>query len=95
METDVSALSASQLAELAGATEAEVERLVGLGILVARDRAGPFRAADVQKVRLAVACEQAGLPIKAPSRRLVTGRVSPSSRTSMQIRCSSSRRRCQ
>jgi hypothetical protein len=57
METDVGALSAS---ELAGATKAEVERLVGLGVLVARDGAGPFRAVDVAKVRLAVACERAG-----------------------------------
>ena len=35
-------LSASGLADLAGVTEAEVERLVDLGILVARDGAGPF-----------------------------------------------------
>jgi hypothetical protein len=60
METDVGALSASELAELAGATKAQIERLVGLGVLVARDGAGPFRAADVAKVRLAVACERAG-----------------------------------
>ena len=36
-------LSASGLAGLAGVTEAEVERLVELGILVPRDGAGPFR----------------------------------------------------
>ena len=33
METDVGVLSASEFAELAGVTEAEVERMVGLGIL--------------------------------------------------------------
>jgi hypothetical protein len=52
-------LSASGLADLAGVTEAEVQRLVDVGVLVARDGAGPFVAADAQKVRLATACEQA------------------------------------
>jgi hypothetical protein len=47
-------LSAVGLADLAGATEAEVERLVELGVLVAREGAGPFRESDVPKVRLAV-----------------------------------------
>jgi hypothetical protein len=56
-------LSASELADLAGATEAEVGRLVELGILVARDDPGPFLETDVPKVRLAVACERAGLPM--------------------------------
>jgi adenylate cyclase len=76
METDVGALSASELAELAGATEAEVERMVGLGVLVARDGAGPFRAADVAKVRLAVACEQAGLPMAGIAAAIRAGRLS-------------------
>ena len=56
-------LSAAALADLAGVTEAEVARLVGLGVLVPRDGAGPFLEADVQKVRLATACERAGLPM--------------------------------
>jgi hypothetical protein len=56
-------LPVSGLADLAGATEAEVVRLVELGVLAAREGAGPFR--DVPKVRLAVACEQAGLPWRA------------------------------
>ena len=42
-------LSASGLADLAGTTAAEVERLVELGILVARDGAGPFLATDVRR----------------------------------------------
>jgi hypothetical protein len=45
-------LSASGLADLAGVTEAEVQRLVDLGVLVARDGADPFLAPDVRKVRL-------------------------------------------
>src|SRR5215218_6225591 len=61
-------LSASGLADLAGVAEAEVARLVELGVLVPRDGAGPFRETDVQKVRLAVACEQAGLPMAGDRR---------------------------
>ncbi|HZD70950.1 MAG TPA: adenylate/guanylate cyclase domain-containing protein [Actinomycetes bacterium] len=76
METERGALSASELAELAGVTQAEVDRLVGLGILVARDGAGPFRAADAQKVRLATACEQAGLPMEGIAAAIRAGRLS-------------------
>jgi adenylate cyclase len=69
-------LSAAGLADLAGVTEAEVQRLVDLGILVARDRAGPFLAADAQKIRLATACEQAGLPMAGIAAAIQQGRLS-------------------
>jgi len=69
-------LSASGLADLAGVTEPEVARLVELGILVARDGAGPFLETDVQKVRLAVACEQAGLPMAGIASAIQAGRLS-------------------
>jgi adenylate cyclase len=69
-------LSAAGLADLAGVTEAEVARLVELGILVARDRAGPFLAADAQKVRLATACERAGLPLEGIAAAIRAGRLS-------------------
>jgi adenylate cyclase len=69
-------LSASGLADLAGVTEAEVARLVELGILVARDGADPFLAADAQKVRLATACEQAGLPMEGIAAAVRDGRLS-------------------
>jgi hypothetical protein len=70
-------LSASGLADLAGTTAAEVERLVELGILVAREGAGgPFLDTDVQKVRLAVACEQAGLPMEGIAAAIRAGRLS-------------------
>src|SRR5262245_34641425 len=69
-------LSASELADLAGVTKAEVERLVDLGILVARDRAAPFLASDVQKVRLAKACEEAGLPLEGIAAAIGAGRLS-------------------
>src|SRR6266496_4364992 len=76
MDTEMGALSASELADLAGVTEAKVDHLVGLGILVARDGAGPFRAADAQKVRLATACEQAGLPMDGIASAIRAGRLS-------------------
>ena len=69
-------LSAAGLADLAGVTEAEVARLVELGILVPRDGTGPFRETDVQKVRLAVACEQAGLPMAGIAAAIGAGRLS-------------------
>ena len=69
-------LSASELADRAGVTEAEVQRLVELGILVARDGDQPFLAADAQKVRLATACEQAGLPMEGIAAAIRDGRLS-------------------
>jgi adenylate cyclase len=72
----MNALSASGLADLAGTTVAEVERLVDLGILVARDGTGPFLESDVQKVRLATACEQAGLPMAGIAAAIRAGRLS-------------------
>jgi adenylate cyclase len=69
-------LSASGLADLAGTTAAEVERMVDLGILVARDGPDPILETDVQKVRLAVACEQAGLPMEGIASAIAAGRLS-------------------
>ena len=72
----MNALSASELADLAGVTEAEAQRLVDLGVLVARDGDGPFLAADAQKIRLATACEQAGLPMAGIAAAIRDGRLS-------------------
>jgi adenylate cyclase len=69
-------LSAARLADLAGVTAAEVERLVDLGVLVARDGTDPFLEADVPKVRLAAACEQAGLPMAGIASAIGAGRLS-------------------
>jgi adenylate cyclase len=69
-------LSASGLADLAGTTAAEVQRLVDLGVLVARDGADPFLETDAQKVRLAKACEQAGLPMDGIASAIRAGRLS-------------------
>jgi adenylate cyclase len=69
-------LSASGLADLAGTTTAEVQRLIDLGILVARDGPDPFLDTDVPKVRLAAGCEQAGLPMEAIAAAIRAGRLS-------------------
>jgi class 3 adenylate cyclase len=69
-------LSASGLADLAGTTTVEVQRLVELGILIARDGPDPFLDTDVQKVRLAAGCEQAGLPMEGIAAAIRAGRLS-------------------
>src|SRR4029450_13186786 len=69
-------LSAQGLADLAGVTEAEIRRLVDLGILVARDGAGPFLDTDVQRARRAPPCEQAGLPMAGIAAAVQQGRLS-------------------
>jgi adenylate cyclase len=76
MEPDLEPLSASALAELAGVTAAEVDRLAALGILTPRDGAAPFLTTDVKKVRLARACEQAGLPMDGIAAVIRAGRLS-------------------
>ena len=70
------ALTASELAELAGATVGDVERMVRLGVLVTRPGEQPFRVTDVQKVRLARACERAGLPMDGIASAIRAGRLS-------------------
>jgi adenylate cyclase len=72
----VNELTAAGLADLAGVTEAEVRRMVDLGLLVAIEGAGPFRETDVQKVRVAAACERAGLPMDAIAAAVRAGRLS-------------------
>jgi hypothetical protein len=72
---EMDALSASGLAELAGTTLEEVQRLVDLGILIT-DGAGLFRTSDVQKVRLLEACERAGLPVQGIAAAVGKGSLS-------------------
>jgi adenylate cyclase len=69
-------LSTAELADLAGVTEAEVRRLADLGILVTRHGAAPFLETDAQKVRLAIACQQAGLPMAGIAAAVQQGRLS-------------------
>jgi adenylate cyclase len=73
---DAEALGPAELAELAEVTEAEIGRMVDLGVLVPREGPAPFRATDMQKVRLAMACERAGLPMDAIAALIRSGRLS-------------------
>jgi adenylate cyclase len=68
--------SVAELAERADATQGELERMVTLGILVPRQGNRPFVPSDVQKVRLAQACERAGLPMEGIGQAIEQGRVS-------------------
>jgi adenylate cyclase len=70
------ALTAAELARLAGVTEAQIGHLVALGVLVSGEGAAPFRPGDMQKVRLATACERAGLPMDAIADAIRAGRLS-------------------
>jgi adenylate cyclase len=70
-------LSGAALAARAGVEQAEIERLVGHGVLL--PRAGPeapFRAADVLKIRVALACEEGGLPMDGMARAIAAGHLS-------------------
>ena len=73
---DSEALGAADLAGLAEVTEAEIGRMVDLGVLVPREGPAPFRATDIQKVRLAMACERAGLPMDTIAGVIRAGRLS-------------------
>jgi adenylate cyclase len=73
---EAEALGAAGLAGLAEVTEAEIGRMVDLGVLVPREGPAPFRVRDVAKVRLAMACERAGLPMDAIADLIRAGRLS-------------------
>src|SRR5215208_1581722 len=76
MEAEGDALTAAGLAGLAGVSEAEVDRMVGIGVLVPRDGPAPFLPRDLHKLRLAEACEQAGLPMDGIASAIRAGRLS-------------------
>ena len=76
MEADGDALTAAGLAGLAGVSEAEVDRMVGIGVLVPRDGPAPFLPRDLHKLRLATACERAGLPMDGIAAAIRAGRLS-------------------
>jgi adenylate cyclase len=73
---EAEALDAAGLAGLAEVTEAEIGRMVDLGVLHPREGPAPFRVIDLQKVRLATACERAGLPMGAIADLIRAGRLS-------------------
>ena len=69
-------LSAAELADRAGVSEREIERMVDLGILSPQARSSSFRPADVQLVHLAQACEEGGLPMKDIGTSVAAGHLS-------------------
>jgi adenylate cyclase len=73
---EAQALTAAELAALAGVTEGEIGRMVDLGVLVAREGRAPFLTIDLRKVRLAMACERAGLPMDGIAAAIRAGRLS-------------------
>jgi hypothetical protein len=56
--------------------EAEIGRMVDLGVLVPREGSAPFLTGDLHKVRLAMACERAGLPMDGIAAAIRAGRLS-------------------
>ncbi len=71
-------LSSADLAAQAGVTQDEIERLVAHGVLVMRqgEVSRPFRGVDVLKIRVALACEEGGLPMEGMAEAVRAGRLS-------------------
>jgi adenylate cyclase len=76
MEAEGDALTTAGLAGLAGVSEAEIGRMVDLGVLVPRDGPAPFLPRDRHKLSLAMACERAGLPMDGIAAAIRAGRLS-------------------
>jgi adenylate cyclase len=69
-------LSEAELAERSGSPVGRVEQLVRLGILVPSEEDGPFTAADVHRVRLMQAFEDAGIDLDIIARGIAAGKLS-------------------
>jgi adenylate cyclase len=69
-------LSEAELAERSGCSLERVQELVRLGILVPRDRDGPFDARDAHRVRLMQAFEDAGIEVELIARGIAAGKLS-------------------
>jgi len=71
----VPGLTEVELAERAGTDGEQVRRLAGAGI-VEPDADGMFRAGDIQRVRVAEACERAGIALDDMGRAVASGHLS-------------------
>ena len=71
-----SGLSEAELAERSGCSVARVGELARLGILVPRDRDGPFAATDAHRVHLMQAFEDAGIDLELIARGIAAGKLS-------------------
>lgn len=69
-------LSQGELAQRAGVAPQRIRALTDLGILVRRPGQRPFAPADARKVRLAGACEDAGLSLEVIGDAIAAGRLS-------------------
>jgi adenylate cyclase len=69
-------LSEAELAERSGSSLERVQELARLGILVPRDRDGPFDARDAHRVLLMQAFEDAGIEIELIARGIAAGKLS-------------------
>jgi adenylate cyclase len=69
-------LSETELAERSGCSLERVQELARLGILVPRDRDGPFDARDAHRVRLMQAFEDAGIEVALIARGIAAGKLS-------------------
>lgn len=71
----VDGLSDQQLAGAAGTTVEDIHRMFELGILLPRPEGG-YSDGDLRRVRLAMACRDAGLPLDAIGRAIADGKIS-------------------
>ncbi|MGH2813175.1 MAG: adenylate/guanylate cyclase domain-containing protein [Actinomycetota bacterium] len=71
----MSAYSREELAERAGVGVEFIDRLVGLGLLAPAAGPKPFGPAGVYRIRLVIACEQAGLRAESLSEAVKTGKI--------------------
>jgi adenylate cyclase len=69
------ALGEKELAGLAGAPVAFLRRAVELGIVRPGEGQRPYRRADLSRLRLALACDLAGLPLDGIGKAVADGRV--------------------
>ena len=69
-------LSQRELAERAGVDPGLVRQLVDLGVLLPGEEGEGFAASDTRRVRLAAACDRAGLPLDGIGKAVAEGRLS-------------------
>ena len=71
----VDRLSEQELAARSGVDPGLVRRVVDLGILLPREEGEVFAASDARRVRLAAACDRAGLPLDGIGEAVAEGRA--------------------
>jgi adenylate cyclase len=69
-------LTETELAERAGVTPGFVRRLGDLGIIVPAEGSAGYPASDARRVRVAQACDRAGLPLDGIGKAVAEGRLS-------------------